>query len=253
MAENNSTTRFSNRVNDYVKYRPHYPKTIVEFLEDDYELSTDKLIADIGAGTGISTALFLDAGYKVIAIEPNQEMRAKSVELLGNYSGFKAMNGTAENTGLETGSIDFIIAGQAFHWFDREKSRAEFKRVLTPAGIVVLIWNERKTSSDFELEYDQFIIKHGNDYVKVDHRNINDEQIGAFFAPEPFRLNMFPNKQVFDFEGLTGRLLSSSYMPTRDEAGYEPMMNDLKILFDVYQHDGFITINYDTKVYVGKL
>jgi SAM-dependent methyltransferase len=225
----------------------------MEFLEDDYELSTDKLIADIGAGTGISTALFLDAGYKVIAIEPNQEMRAKSVELLGNYPGFKAMNGTAENSGLETGSIDFIIAGQAFHWFDREKSRAEFKRVLTPAGIVVLIWNERKTSSDFELEYDQFIIKHGNDYVKVDHRNINYEQIGAFFAPEPFRLNVFANKQVFDFEGLTGRLLSSSYMPTRDEPGYEPMMNDLKILFDVYQHDGFITINYDTKVYVGKL
>jgi SAM-dependent methyltransferase len=253
MTENNSTTRFSNRVDDYVKYRPHYPKTIVEFLEDDYELSTDKLIADIGAGTGISTALFLDAGYKVIAIEPNQEMREKSAELLGNYPGFKAMNGTAENTGLETGSIDFIIAGQAFHWFDQEKSRAEFKRVLTPGGVVALIWNERKTTSDFEVEYDQLIITHGNDYVKVDHRNINDEQIGSFFSPAPFQLKVFANKQVFDFEGLAGRLLSSSYMPTRDEAGYEPMMSDLKILFDRYQQDGFITINYDTKVYVGRV
>jgi SAM-dependent methyltransferase len=253
MTENNSTTRFSNRVNDYVKYRPHYPKTIVEFLEDDYELSADKLIADIGAGTGISTALFLDAGYKVIAIEPNQEMRAKSFELLGNYPGFKAMNGTAENTGLETGSIDFMIAGQAFHWFDREKSNTEFKRVLKPGGIVALIWNERKTSSDFEIEYDQLIVAHGNDYVKVDHRNINNEQIGAFFAPETFRLKVFANKQVFDLEGLAGRLLSSSYMPTREEAGYEAMINDLEILFARYQQDGFITINYDTKVYVGKL
>jgi hypothetical protein len=103
------------------------------------------------------------------------------------------------------------------------------------------------------VEYDQLIITHGNDYVKVDHRNINDEQIGAFFSPEPFRLKVFANKQVFDFEGLAGRLLSSSYMPTRDEAGYEPMMTDLKILFDRYQQDGFIAINYDTKVYVGRL
>ncbi len=250
---NNSTTRFSNRVDDYVKYRPHYPKTIVEFLEDNYALTTDKLIADIGAGTGISTALFLDAGYKVIAIEPNHEMREKSVELLGNYRGFKALNGTAENTGLETGSIDAIIAGQAFHWFDAEKSRAEFKRVLMPGGIVELIWNERKTTSNFEIAYDQLIINHGNDYTKVDHRNIDDAHIGAFFHPEPFQLEVFPNKQVFDFDGLAGRLLSSSYMPTKDDAGYEPMIADLKTLFDQYQQDDFITISYDTKVYVGKL
>lgn len=253
MTQNNSTTRFSNRVNDYVKYRPHYPKTIVEFLEDSYHLSAGKLIADVGAGTGISAALFLDAGYRVIAIEPNQEMREKSVELLGNYPGFKAMNGTAESTGLETGSVDFIIAGQAFHWFDREVSRVEFKRVLTPGGVVALIWNERKTSSDFEIEYDQLIVKHATDYVKVDHRNIDDEAIGEFFSTEPFQLRVFPNKQIFDFEGLEGRLLSSSYMPTRDEAGYEPMIADLKALFDEYQQDGFITINYDTKVYAGRL
>lgn len=250
---NNSTTRFSNRVNDYVKYRPHYPKTIVEFLEDNYELSTGKLIADIGAGTGISTALFLDAGYKVIAVEPNQEMREKAVELLGNYPGFKAMNGTAENTGLETGSIDFIIAGQAFHWFDAEKTKTEFKRILKPGGIVALIWNERKTQSAFEIEYDRLIVNHGRDYAKVDHRNIDDGHIGAFFNPEPFQLEVFQNKQVFDFNGLAGRLLSSSYMPAKDEAGYEPMMADLKDLFDKYQQDDFITINYDTKVYVGKL
>ncbi|WP_184550612.1 class I SAM-dependent methyltransferase [Mucilaginibacter sp. FT3.2] len=249
----NSTTRFSNRVNDYVKYRPSYPPQIVSFLQTSYALSTDKLVADVGAGTGISTALFLDAGYKVIAIEPNLQMREKSVELLGNYPGFKAMNGTAENTGLETGSIDTIIAGQAFHWFDREKSRTEFKRILKPGGLVALIWNERKTSSAFEAEYDQLIIAHASDYVKVDHRNIDEASIGAFFNPEPFKLEVFQNKQVFDFDGLAGRLLSSSYMPAKNEDGYEPMINDLRILFDKYQHGGLININYDTKVYVGKL
>lgn len=251
--ENNSTTRFSNRVDDYVKYRPTYPTEIINFLQGSYELSTDKLIADIGAGTGISTALFLDAGYRVIAIEPNLEMREKSIELLDSTPGFKAQNGTAENTGLETGSIDAIIAGQAFHWFDAVKTREEFKRVLMPGGIIALIWNERLTTSPFEKEYDELIVKHGNDYVKVDHRNIDPAAIGAFFAPETFHLQEFANKQVFDFEGLAGRLLSSSYMPTKDDAGYEPMIVDLKTLFDKYQEDGLITINYDTKVYVGRL
>ena len=250
---NNSTTRFSNRVDDYVKYRPHYPKTLVEFLQDNYQLTRDKLIADVGAGTGISTALFLDAGYPVVAIEPNKEMRDKSVELLNTYPGFKAQDGTAEQTGLATGSIDAIIAGQAFHWFNAEKTRVEFKRILKPGGFVALIWNERKTASDFEIEYDQLIIKHASDYVKVDHRNIDDEHIGRFFTPEPFQLKTFENKQVFDFNGLTGRLLSSSYMPTKEDAGYQPMITDLKVLFDKYQQDDMIVINYDTKVYVGRL
>jgi SAM-dependent methyltransferase len=249
----NSTTRFSNRVDDYVKYRPTYPKTIIDFLQTDYLLTADKLVADVGAGTGISSTLFLDAEYRVIAIEPNPDMRKKSIELLGSYPGFKALNGTAENTGLETGSIDAIIAGQAFHWFDAEETRTEFKRILQPGGIVALIWNERKTTSAFEQEYDQLIINHGNDYVKVDHRNIDDAHMAAFFAPEPFQLRVFDNKQVFDFDGLAGRLLSSSYMPAKAEPGYLPMITDLKIIFDKYQLDNSITINYDTKVYAGKL
>jgi SAM-dependent methyltransferase len=249
----NSTTRFSNRVEDYVKYRPGYPAEIVRFLHDTYGLTQDKLIADIGAGTGISTELFLKKGYRVIAVEPNVEMREKAIELLDSYNGFIPKNGTAENTGIESNSVGAIIAGQAFHWFDAVKTRTEFKRILKPNGIVALIWNERKTISAFEQEYDELIIKHGNDYVKVDHRNIDTENIAAFFNPEPVHLETFANKQVFDFEGLKGRLLSSSYMPARDEEGYEPMINDLQALFDKFQRDGVIVINYDTKVYSGKL
>jgi SAM-dependent methyltransferase len=253
MTTNNSTARFSNRVNDYVKYRPGYPAEIINLLQRSYNLSADKLVADIGAGTGISAALFLDAGYRVIAVEPNSGMRDKSIELLGSQPGFKVLDGTAENTGIETGSIDAVIAGQAFHWFNAANARTEFKRVLKPGGIVALIWNERKTDSAFEKEYDQLIIDHASDYVKVDHRNIDAEHIAAFFAPEPYDLKVFANKQVFDLGGLAGRLLSSSYMPAKDEPGYDPMIEDLKILFNKYQHDGMITISYDTKVYTGKL
>jgi len=248
-----STKRFSNRVADYVKYRPHYPAAIITFLQDSYQLTTNKLIADIGAGTGISTQLFLDAGYCTIAVEPNTEMRDKATELLSTYPGFTSADGTAENTGLASESVDALIAGQAFHWFNAQNARAEFKRILKPGGIVALIWNERKTASPFEKEYDKLIITHGQDYVKVGHRNIDYDNIGAFYDPEPFELRVFENKQVFDFEGLKGRLLSSSYMPTKADAGYAPMINDLRLLFNKYQQDELITINYDTKVYIGRL
>jgi SAM-dependent methyltransferase len=249
----NNTTRFSNRVNDYVKYRPGYPTQIIDFLQQQFSLSTDKLIADIGAGTGISTALFLDAGYRVIAVEPNEPMREKSIELLGNWPGFKAQNGTAEDTRLPTAGIDAVIAGQAFHWFDAKKTRIEFERILKPGGIIALIWNERRTGSAFEKDYDQLIIKHGKDYVQVDHRNIDAEHIAEFFTPQPYQLKTFYNEQVFDFDGLKGRLSSSSYMPIKGDEGYQPMINDLKILFDKYQHNGTITIQYDTNVYVGQV
>jgi SAM-dependent methyltransferase len=251
--ENNSTTRFSNRVEDYVKYRPTYPETLIPFLQTTYGLTPDKRIADIGSGTGISAELFLKAGYSVTGVEPNREMREKSVELLASYKHYIAQDGTAEQTGLAEGSVDGIIAGQAFHWFDRDKAKAEFKHILKPGGPVVLIWNERKTVSEFERKYDELIIAHGRDYVKVDHRNIHTEDIEAFFAPDPVKLDVFANEQVFDFEGLKGRLLSSSYMPARGEEGCEAMITDLQDLFDRSQSDGKITIHYDTKVYVGRL
>jgi SAM-dependent methyltransferase len=249
MAKN--TTRFSNRVEDYVKYRPGYPVEIVTYLQDAYGLDQSKLIADIGAGTGISSGLFLNSGYEVFAVEPNLEMRNKAVELLSSFPDFKAIAGSAENTGLESHSIDAVVAGQAFHWFDRDKARREFDRILKANGLTVLIWNERKSASDFEIAYDQFIVKHATDYTTVDHRNIDTAAITGFYSPGRFELKVFGNEQVFDFEGLRGRLLSSSYIPTADDPGYTDMITDLKILFDHYHENGLITINYDTKVYIG--
>lgn len=192
-----SKKRFSNRVTDYVRYRPGYPAGIVEFLGQQYNLTTDKVIADIGAGTGISTEMFLKAGYHVIAVEPNKEMREKAIELLYDYSGFKTADGAAEQTGLDSNSIDAIICGQAFHWFDAVKAKEEFKRILKPSGLVMLIWNERRASTAFEKEYDELIIKHARDYLKVDHRNISEEHIAAFFEPQPCELKVFDNSQIF--------------------------------------------------------
>lgn len=246
-----STKRFSNRVEDYVKYRPHYPREIITFLEDQYDLGNDKSIADIGAGTGISSKPFLEAGYKVVAVEPNKEMLDKAIELLGDFPEFSSVSGTAEKTTLKAHSVDAIIAGQSFHWFDREKCKVEFRRILKKDGVLALVWNERLAETPFEVEYDALIVRHGKDYVKVDHRNIKTEDIALFFDPSPMQLNIFPNKQVFDYEGLKGRLLSSSYMPATGDAGYEEMLEDLQSLFERYKENELIVINYATKLYSG--
>jgi SAM-dependent methyltransferase len=246
-----STTRFSNRVEDYVKYRPSYPIIVVDFLQKKYSIRTDAIIADIGAGTGISSQLFLDKGYTVIGVEPNKEMLAKALELLRANEKFTIVPGTAEQTLLKDAEIDMIIAGQAYHWFKVPLAKKEFERILKPGGIVALIWNERLTQSPFEQEYDQLITHHARDYVQVDHRNIDLENIQSFFHPHTCELTVFPNHQDFDFAGLKGRLLSSSYMPSAGDKGFDQMIADLAMLFNKYQHNNNIRISYDTKLYSG--
>jgi len=247
-----NTKRFSNKVDNYVKYRPSYPIEIIDFLQDTYQLSTDKIIADIGSGTGISSQLFLDKNYCVIGIEPNKEMREKSVELLGGYEKFSVVGATAENTQLDAHSIDAIVAGQAFHWFDKAACKKEFERILKPEGLVVLMWNERLAESEFEREYDELIVKHSIDYVKVDHRKIDEKTVRDFFSPNPVELKVFSNLQVFDFEGMKGRLFSSSYIPDEDDPRSVPMVADFKKLFDKYQINNALTFRYATKVYVAR-
>ncbi|WP_018628268.1 class I SAM-dependent methyltransferase [Niabella aurantiaca] len=248
-----STLRFSNRVEDYVKYRPHYPPEIVPELERQSLLAPGMKIADIGSGTGISSELFLQKGYPVWGVEPNREMRLKSKELLQAYPGFNAVNGTAEATTLPGQHVGLIVAGQAFHWFNREQCRSEFERILKPGGAVVLIWNERLTSTPFEKAYEQLIIDHSNHYLKVDHRNTGEAAIEQFFAPKEVTLTVFDNQQVFTYEGLEGRLLSSSYMPVKGGAGYGEMVADLKKLFHAFQTGNQITIHYSTKMYGCRL
>jgi len=249
----NSTQRFSNRVEDYVKYRPQYPPEIVTLPEQQLLLKPGMDIADIGSGTGISAEPFLKSGYRVLGIEPNDEMRIKSEALLAGYPGFEAVNGTAEATTLPHSSVALIIAGQAFHWFNREQCRREFERILKPGGGVMLVWNERLTASPFEKAYEQLIIRHGNQYQTVDHRNIDAAAIRTFFSPGQVALTVLDNQQVFTYEGLEGRLLSSSYMPSKGDPGYHEMAADLRTLFDQFQTNGHITIHYATNVYLGQL
>ena len=248
------TLRFSSRVENYVKYRPGYPAGVITTLAGECELTATSVVADIGSGTGILSAVFLKNGNRVLGVEPNREMRQAGEQLLGKYSGFTSVNGTAEATTLADSSVDFVTAGQAFHWFDRERARKEFARILKPNGWVALIWNERLTdTSPFLRAYEGLLQQYGTDYVAVDHRNVDTDAITAFFAPQPFTLRKFDNQQIFDWQGLKGPSLSSSYTPEPGHSNHQPMLDALRALFDEHQISGKVSFDYVSLLYFGRL
>jgi SAM-dependent methyltransferase len=247
------TKRFSDRVENYVKHRPGYPGEVIDTLRAASGLTPASVVADIGSGTGILTRLFLEKGNEVFAVEPNEAMRAAAEHALGAWPGFQSRGGTAEATGLPPQGVDFIVAGQAFHWFDQGAARVEFARILKPDGWVALVWNERQTaSSPFLREYEAFLREHGTDYQEVNHMRIDESVLAAFYAPGPFQRYTFFNRQEFDLDGLRGRLLSSSYIPQEGTPGYGPMMAALDVLFSRHAREGKVGIDYDTHLYVGR-
>jgi SAM-dependent methyltransferase len=250
----NSTERFSSRVENYIKYRPAYPQAIVETLAAECRLSPGSIIADVGSGTGILTRLFLENGNRVFGVEPNREMREAGERLLSGFPQFNSVAGTAEKTTLAEQSVDFVVAGQAFHWFDPARARVEFARILKPGGWVVLAWNSRRSSGTPFLEtYERLLQTYGTDYDAVKEQRIDAEAIGGFFAGATFQLKTFDNRQLFDYEGLRGRLLSSSYTPEEGHPNYVPMLEMLASIFQAHQVNGQVALEYDTLLYYGQL
>jgi SAM-dependent methyltransferase len=252
MSQRNPTGRFSSRVENYVRYRPGYPSDVLRLLTEEAGFSPQAIVADIGSGTGISTKLFLDHGNTVYAVEPNDAMRAAAETLLRGEPRFHSVNGTAEETTLPAHGIDYIVAGQAFHWFDVEGTRREFLRILRPGGWVVLMWNTRKTdTTPFLRGYEKLLLDFGTDYQEVNHANVSPEVLKRFFGTTP-RYRALPNEQIFDLAGLTGRLLSSSYVPGEDDPRHGPMLAALAQLFAAHEQGGHVRFEYDTELYFGR-
>ena len=248
-----TTQRFTTRVEQYVRFRPGYPREVLELLEAECGLTSDSVIADIGSGTGILSELLLKNGNTVFGVEPNGPMRAAGEELLQQYPGFHSIDGSAEATSLKSGSIDLITAGQAFHWFDGAKARTEFVRILKPEAFVALIWNDRRLdSTPFLRAYEDLLVNFGTDYNQVKHLTATGP-ITKFFAPGNFQLRSFPNSQEFDFEGLKGRVLSASYTPEPGHPNFESMIARLHEVFEVHKRNGKVAFEYDTEVYYGRL
>ena len=254
MPAKNSTTRFSSRIDDYVKYRPHYPVEIIDLLASKCELTPENVIADIGSGTGILTQLFLGNGNPVIGVEPNKEMREAGEAYLAEYARFNSVDGTSEATRLPAKSADFIIVGQAFHWFDQVKTRAEFQRVMKDDGWVVLVWNDRRVNSTpFLRNYEALLQEFGTDYNEINHKNVQDKTVFTAFFGAPPSYAVFDNIQRFDFASLMGRLNSASYMPGRDDSRHAALSERAKEIFDAHQTDGKVAFEYDTRVYYGHM
>jgi ubiquinone/menaquinone biosynthesis C-methylase UbiE len=248
------TLRFSSRVENYIKYRPHYPQAVITTLREQCGLSSAKVIADIGSGTGILSELFLQNGNPVFGVEPNREMREAGERILQNYPGFRSVAGRAEATTLADHSVDLIAAGQAFHWFDREKARGEFFRILKPNGWVMLVWNERETQdTPFLRAYEGLLQRYATDYAQVDHRQVDEAALTAFYGEQRFESKTFSHAQDFDHAGLQGRLLSSSYTPEAGHHDYEPMLAELTKIFQEFEVDGLVRVKYTTRMYYGKL
>jgi SAM-dependent methyltransferase len=246
------TERFSNRVDYYIRYRPRYPAAVLDFLKAELSLSPQALIADIGSGTGILAEMLLRNGNPVFGVEPNPEMRAAAEALLNAYPHFHSVSGRAEATTLAATSVDVITAGQAFHWFQTGQARQEFRRILKPGGWVVLVWNDRRPeASPFMRAYEQLLWDYAGEYEEVSCHNANQAVLADFF--DHYTRRDFPNYQEFDHEGLRGRLLSSSYAPLPGHPQYEPMLAELRRIFEANQSGGLVRFVYETEVYYGRL
>jgi SAM-dependent methyltransferase len=248
------TGRFTERVQDYARHRPSYPTELVQLLREELGLRPHHRVADVGSGTGILTGILLANGNLVFAVEPNRAMARAAEERLGGEANFHSVDGRAEATGLEPGQVDFIVVGQAFHWFDVARTREEFRRILKPDGWAALVWNIRRVDGGpFLREYEAFLRKWGTDYKEVSGRYQDEAAMQAFFGPGGYRTRRFDHRQTFDLAGLRGRLLSSSYTPAKGDPRREPMLAALPELFDRHQVGGQVAFEYDTYVHYGRL
>lgn len=248
-----STERFSDRVTDYIKYRPGYPDKLVSTMLEKAELDVGAKVADVGSGTGIFTRLLLEQNCKVFAIEPNDKMRHAAEVLLSDHPQFTSIDAPAERTGLADNSIDMVTAAQAFHWFNNEATKAEFKRILKRDGKLALIWNKRNVSQPFQQAYHAILNEYAPEYGKVNHMNLVEDDIADFFANGGIEVMHFENSQQLDFAGLIGRLKSASYCPAESSPQYIPLVTELVALFDQYAINDMIDFEYDTQLYLGPI
>jgi SAM-dependent methyltransferase len=250
---NRPSERFSSRAQDYARYRPGYPDAALALLRERCGLGAGAVVADVGSGTGILTELLLRSGAEVIALEPNAAMRSAAEALLGGRPRFHSVAASAEATGLADASLDLWVAGQAFHWFDVARTRAEALRVLRASGSAALLWNEPPPQTvGFVADYEALLRRHATDYLKIKSSRADLDGMRRFFGGE-LQFAEFPNEQRLDFEGLRGRLMSSSYAPEAGQPQHAPMLAELRGVFQRHARDGWVLFPYRTLVYYGPL
>lgn len=249
-----STQRFSDRVEAYLAGRPRYPAELVSHLGTLGALPHAGVVADIGVGTGLSAEPFLAAGHCVIGVEPNAPMRAAGVEYLARFSTYGAREGTAESTGLAPGSIDLVIAGQAFHWFEPGRFRAESQRILRPGGWGALIWNDRDLAgTPFLAGYEALLLEYGNEYQAIRYRHLGTDAIPVYFGGQPPVAWEWRHRRDMDWAMLAALAGSASYLPAPGLPRHAELMAALRALFDANAAGGRVEMRYTCRVHAAPL
>jgi ubiquinone/menaquinone biosynthesis C-methylase UbiE len=252
--ERDPIKRFSGRAENYEKYRPSYPKEVLMELKTKISMTNDKIIVEIGSGTGKLSKILLEEGYKVYAVEPNDEMRNVAEKLLNDYRTFTSINGRAENTTLESNKADFIITAQAIHWFEPTKSLKEFHRILKPDGKLAVIWNQRDIQgSILQKKYEEILLKFSPEYRKMPHRNLDKFKMAEYIEPSSLKEYRCRYSQILTFAEMKGRLDSTSYVPKKDHHSYPALMNELDLFFKNFELNGKIEFPYVTRLFYGDL
>lgn len=251
MTITDSRERFTDRVADYIRYRPGYPSAAIDAL--CARIPDNGVVADIGSGTGIFTRLLLAQELTVYAVEPNAAMRDAAEASLGRMPGFVSVDAQAESTGLDDQSVDLVTAAQAFHWFHNDRARAEFVRILKPGGMLALIWNRRDQRDAFQQAYHALLLDFSPEYESVNHMNRSDAELATFFRDPDLQIHCFANRQRLDRAGIIGRIKSASYCPAEDSPQFRRLADGIDALLLQHGKDGEIDFAYETRLYLGRL
>lgn len=238
-------SRFSDRAGAYAKYRPSYPEAAIAVILEGLGDASQLIAADIGAGTGISSRLLAQQGLRVIAIEPNTEMRAAATP----HPLIEFRKGTAEATELSDACVDLITCFQAFHWFNPEPTLREFARILKPQGRLAVVWNNRDQEDEFTQAYTHLVKIASNNHLAQSRLNCVDPLLASPLFPD-IRCHTFTYRQPLDWDGLIGRTQSVSYIPQQGEA-YQQLIASFKELYNRERDaKGLVYMAYCTSVYL---
>lgn len=247
------TEAFTPLAEDYARYRPGYPSEVLDVLKNACDLTRNSLIADIGSGTGNLARLFLAAGHQVVGVEPNHEMRNAAERLLSEYAAFRSLDGSAERIPLEKESVDLIAVGQALHWFDIDRARAEFGRILRPGGWVAVLWNDRLSdATPFTREYDAVTNALAAEKPPLCTVSFS-ANLDSLFGAATIQSAAFPHTQRLDLQGILGRARSSGYIAQPGCPGHEEQTKLMTDLFHRHQRAGVVEFHYLTQLHFARL
>ncbi|MDR0930804.1 MAG: class I SAM-dependent methyltransferase [Clostridiales bacterium] len=243
-----------NKAKIYNAYRPPYPKEFIALLCDKLSVTNKSIIADVGSGTGMLTERFLETGASVYGVEPNDEMRAVAEENLANFNNFTSVKGFDKDTTLPQNSVDFVVAGLAFHFFDRLAFAKECKRILHPDGKVCLIWNNRSYDSEIYKKSSAICRKYCPTYkgmfgdITYNTPEIFEDIFGKNCEYCEFKYDYPMNKDYF-----VNMFLTFSYTPNEGDENYNAFVGELENLFDEYENNDQILFPFTTFAYCGSL